>query len=176
MTVAPATSEGQPRASAPADDADRDAETAPDGARRRARSARLAAIPVAVGSLLAALYLAGAQRDAAHVDDANRLGAQGRYADAERAARRAEREPASTRARLVEAYALRDQGRIAEAERAFADVARADPNEWTVRRDHAVLLARLGRREAAAREMARALQLNPRMRLPPGFQRSGGGP
>ena len=146
----------------------------PERARRSSRrvSPRLTAMPLALGCLLLAVYLGVAQRDAAKVDEANRLGVEGRFADAERAARSASRPPARDRGRLVVAYALRDQGRLAEASRAFAAAARADPNNWALHRDHAVVLLRLGDRRQARRTMTRALELNPRMRLPPPFERA----
>ena len=163
--MTPAASDDHPLNLPPDDD--------PARAERPARrvSPRLVAMPLALGCLLVALYLGFAQRDAAHVDEANRLGVEGRFAEAERAARSAERPPARDRGKLVLAYALRDQGRLEEAARAFAQAARADPNSWTVHRDHAVVLLRLGDRPGARRAMARALELNPRMRLPSPFER-----
>lgn len=122
-----------------------------------------------------AAYLGVSQRDASRVDAANRFGTQGRFEEAEREARKAERDPAAARALLVRAYALRDQGRLIAAKRAFAASSRADPNNWTIHRDRAVVLVRLGERSAASRVMRRAIALNPRMRLPPPFQRTSAG-
>jgi Flp pilus assembly protein TadD len=71
----------------------------------------------------------------------------------------------------LRAYALRDAGRESQALAAFARASAADPNNWIIRRDWAVLLAQLGKRDAAARQMAVALRLNPRLVLPAGFSR-----
>jgi tetratricopeptide (TPR) repeat protein len=133
---------------------------------------RLAAIPLALACLAAALYLALASEDAARVDRANRLGESGRHADALAEARRVRRAPADARAAVVEAYALRELGRLRGAERAFARAVAHLPNDWALRRDHAAVLLALGDRESAAGEMARAAQLNPRMVLPDGFRRA----
>jgi Flp pilus assembly protein TadD len=119
--------------------------------------------------LLTAGYLFVSAREADVLRDANRLGLQGRYADALAQARRVSRPPADARAELVEAYALRELGRPVAASAAFARATRRDPGNWVIRRDWAVVLAQLGRQRQAGVQMARALALNPRMSLPPGF-------
>lgn len=122
--------------------------------------------------LFSAAWLGLAQRDASRLEEANRLGGEGRLAEALAEARRVEREPSVRRARLVRAYALRELGDLPAAEQAFRAAARQDPANWVVQRDHALVLAALGRDRAAAGAMGRALQLNPRMPLPAGFARS----
>jgi Flp pilus assembly protein TadD len=107
--------------------------------------------------------------DAQRVRDANRSGLQRRYAQAAGAAHAVRGTPEGARARLVEAEALAALGRDAAASRAFGRAAQTDPNNWAIHRDWAVVLARLGRRIRAGSEMGRALALNPRMSVPPGF-------
>ena len=139
------------------------------GQDRSALVKRLPAIAVGILCLAPAAWLGLAQRDAERLEEANRLGAAGRYDAAADEAARVTRDPAAARASLVRAYALREDGDLRRAERAFAIAAREDPANWVVQRDRAVVLARLGRARAASDAMARALQLNPRMPLPAGF-------
>ena len=143
---------------------------------RRRSHARLAAALTGLLCLAGAAYLTLAAGDAAQVERADRAGAAGQLRQALATAREVEREPARTRALVVQAYALRELGRLPEAERAFARALRRHPNDWVLRRDHAGVLLRLGARGRAGQEMARALQLNPRMRLPAGFRRTAAGP
>jgi Flp pilus assembly protein TadD len=71
-------------------------------------------------------------------------------------------------ARTLAAAALQ-QGNLPEAERQIARAARLSPNDWSLHRDHAVLLQRLGDRPGARAERRRALRLTPRLDAPPGF-------
>jgi Flp pilus assembly protein TadD len=129
---------------------------------------RLAAIGASAACASVALYLWGARDDASKVGTARALLDEGRYAAA---AQHAGAAPGDARAALIQAYALRDAGRERDAVAAFARASAADPDNWIVRRDWAVLLAQLGQRDAAARQMAAALRLNPRLVLPAGFNR-----
>jgi Flp pilus assembly protein TadD len=128
----------------------------------------------AVVCLLGAVYLEVERRDQVRLKDANELGRKGNYLVAAREAERVSRAPADGRALLVRAYALAGARRDRQASDAFAAAARRDPNNWVIHRDWALLLQRLGNVRRARAEMGRALGLNPRMQLPPGFIRSGG--
>lgn len=126
---------------------------------------------VAAVCLVVAGYLFVHARDESALRTANRQGLRGDLRGAVRTARPIRREPAAADALRVRAYALLqlgdDRGAIAAFERAL----RLRPSDWTMRRDLAVLFARRGRRMAARRQMGRALALNPRLDLPPGFRR-----
>lgn len=129
------------------------------------------AVAIAAALVCAALaaYLAMAARDERTLQRANALGAQGDAVGALRLARSVERAPATTRAHLTAAYAALAAGRPAEAITEFAAAARRDPDDWVIHRDWALALAATGQRDRAARRMTRAAQLNPRLRVPPGF-------
>lgn len=73
-------------------------------------------------------------------------------------------------ARLAAAAAL-EQGDLPGAIRESRRALRLSPNDWSAYRDLAVLLNRADDRPAARAAMARALALNPRLDLPPGFAR-----
>ena len=130
---------------------------------------RLAAIAVAAVCLLTAGYLAASERDADQLRHAEELGLTGDYAGALAAARRVDVPPQDGRALAVQAYALQAMRRGPEASTMFARAVARDPNNWVLHRDWGVLLAGLGRRAQAGREIGRALRLNPGMPLPPGF-------
>lgn len=131
----------------------------------------LAALAAALVAGTAGLYLFVQQGDAERLDRAERLGRAGSLAAAVREARHVERSPAAERAALAEAYALLALGRFRSSATAFARAARADPQNWIIHRDHARALLAAGLLEEAGQAMARAQHLNPRMTLPPGFQR-----
>jgi Flp pilus assembly protein TadD len=131
---------------------------------------RLAAIGASGACVLTAVYLWGARHDAVRAGTARGLLDEGRFGAA---ASKAATAPGDAHALLVRAYALRDAGRSAAAGTAFAAAAAADPDNWVLRRDWAVLEAQVGDRAGAARQMAVALALNPRMKLPPGFLKPG---
>lgn len=104
---------------------------------------------------------------------AERAGSGGDYAKAAAIAAGIHREPAATRARLVEAYALRAEGRPAAALAAFRAAAAADPARASIHRDIAALLLARGDRRAAKAELTVALALDPRIELPPGVEAVG---
>lgn len=141
--------------------------------RTRHRAAPARAVTLVVAALCAGLagYLALSARDERTLREANRLGAAGEPAAALRKAAEVTRAPAGTRARLTEAYAALAANRPDVAVRAFAAAARRDRENWVVHRDWALALVRAGHVERGRRRMARAVALNPRMRVPYGFPR-----
>lgn len=92
-------------------------------------------------------------------------------ADAQRLAASASSPSSAARAARLQAEAALQQGDVPAAERAVARALRAAPNDWSLYRDQAVLLQRLGDRPGARGAIGRALGLNPRMVLPSGFSR-----
>jgi Flp pilus assembly protein TadD len=130
---------------------------------------RVPALCVAAACVVAAAYLALHARDEARVRAAAQLGAAGRYDAALARLDGVHREPAATRAWRIRAAALVGAGRAGAAEHAFAEASRRAPSNWTLRRDWALVRMAAGDRAGAARQMRRALALNPRLRLPPGF-------
>ena len=134
-------------------------------------SDRLATAGASLVCLLAGLYLAQARHDAELLKQANHQGLTRQYEEAVATARQIKRPPSDARALAVEAYALQRLGRPRAASIAFEKAVRRNPNDWVLHRDWAVQLASLGQRRQAAKEMGRALQLNPRLALPPGFTR-----
>jgi Flp pilus assembly protein TadD len=129
---------------------------------------RLAAIVVAACCVVAGIYLLGAQRQAAHLQDARDLARGGHYAQAARAAARVTGASAAA-AKGVAAEALARSGGGPVADRAFANAVRADPTDWTLWRDWAVLLYADGQRSRARHKMEVAYWLNPRIVVPPAF-------
>lgn len=75
----------------------------------------------------------------------------------------------SGRAASLRGDAYFDQRQYARAAVAFSEAARRSPNDWTLQRDYAIVLRKLGRVAKARARMQRALALNPRMQLPLGF-------
>jgi Flp pilus assembly protein TadD len=132
---------------------------------------RYTAVAAALACLLTAGYLVLQSSAESRVRRANELGAQNRYADALHEAQKVSRAPAVLRALDVEAKAAGLLGRVDVAERAYAEALDRDPSNWRLRQDHAVILLQQRQRAAARREMSRALALNPKMKLPPGFVR-----
>jgi Flp pilus assembly protein TadD len=129
---------------------------------------RLAAIAVAACCVVAGIYLLGAQRQAAHLQDARDLARAGQYAAAARAAAGISGASA-TAATGVAAEALARGGGGPTADRAFARAVRGDPTDWTLWRDWAVLLYADGQRARARHQMEVASWLNPRIVVPPAF-------
>jgi Flp pilus assembly protein TadD len=129
---------------------------------------RLAAIAVAACCVVAGIYLLGAQRQAAHLQDARDLARAGQYAAAARAAAGISG-PSATAATGVAAEALPRGGGSPAADRAFARAVRVDPTDWTLWRDWAVLLYADGQRARARHQMEVASWLNPRIVVPPAF-------
>lgn len=125
----------------------------------------------AFGGLLLAGYLALAAHDAIRVRDGTRALERGDQAAAADHVRDVVREPAAAQAAILRAFAARGQRDPAAAERAFADAVDRTPNDWALRRERATNLLELGQRDAARRELVRALDLNPRMPVPPELRR-----
>ena len=122
----------------------------------------------AVCALLAG-FMALNGRDASMVRRANEAGAAGRFDDAVRHAERVNRAPADLRALLVIARAHTAAGRGAQADRAWAAVARRDPNNWVVHCEWARALGVVrADPDRIARIYRRARDLNPRLPRPPG--------
>jgi len=129
---------------------------------------RLAAIAVAAGCVVGGVYLVAAQRQAADLQHASDLARAGHYVQAARAADKVSGASA-TAARGVAAEALARGGGGAPADRAFARAVKADPTDWTLWRDWAVLLFADGQRARARHQMEVAYWLNPRIVVPPAF-------
>lgn len=137
--------------------------------------ARLRRIPVVVViaavAIVAAVYLGAATRDAKHVERAERLVTDGSPDAALGQVAGITGRPAGARALSLRARALTDTGNIVGALDAYRRAAERAPDDWSVRRDWAVLLLSVGQRGGAQAQMNRALALNPRLELPPGFAR-----
>jgi Flp pilus assembly protein TadD len=129
---------------------------------------RLVAIAVAAVCLVAAAYLILAQRQASDLQHARDLARAGHYGAAVRLAEGISGASA-TAARAVVAEALARNGGGAAADRAFGRAVAADPTNWALRRDWAVLLYVDGQRRRASRQAEAALSLNPRIELPTEF-------
>jgi Flp pilus assembly protein TadD len=129
---------------------------------------RLAAIAVAACCVLAGIYMIGAQRQAAHLGHARDLARAGHYVQAARAAAGISGASATAASGLA-AEALARAGGGSAADRAFARAVQADPTDWTLWRDWAVLLYADGQRARARHQMEVASWLNPRIVVPPAF-------
>ena len=145
--------------------------TVPPSRRHRELPSLVASGLAALLCAVLAVYLVQSAADEDRLKRANERGAAGDLAGAIADARSVDRAPAAARARLTEAYALLEAGRTAEALKAFAAAARRDRDNWVVHRDWAIALVRAGEVERGKRRMARAAQLNPRLRVPLGFPR-----
>lgn len=77
---------------------------------------------------------------------------------------------AAGRTAAVRGYAYIGRGQYERAAAELSTAARHAPNDWTLQRDYAIVLRRIGARSKARARMQRALALNPRMPLPLGFQ------
>lgn len=119
--------------------------------------------------LAGALWLGGALRDEHRLRSAHAALAAGHAAEAARRADAISGHMVDARARQIEARAALLQGDLRGARAALRRAVHAIPNDWAVHRDLAVVLLRLDRRTAARREITRALALNPKLVLPPGF-------
>jgi Flp pilus assembly protein TadD len=140
------------------------------------RVRRTAPRPVAIALSLVCLLLAASMWSAAgderRLERANAAGLRGDYRLALHEAGAVHDDAAAPRAAVTAAYALAGMRRYRAAAVRFAAAARQEPSNWTIRRDWARVLLAAGRRPQARVQMARALALNPRLRLPPGFVRS----
>lgn len=130
---------------------------------------RAVALVAAGGCLLGALYLGSSWGDERALDRANTAGRAGDYATAIAEARKVSHAPTKARALRTEAYALLAQNDLSAALDAFSRAADAAPNDADVRRGWSEALRRAGRRAQAARQLARAVALDPGAALPPGF-------
>lgn len=126
-------------------------------------------IPVALGCLVVAVWLAGSWRDARRVHRAQDAIAAGRLLDAERLAAAASGSSVAVEAARTRAVVALRLGDLARAQRDIAAALKRAPNDWALHRDDAVLLLRSGDRQGARAQIRRALELNPRMTLPDGF-------
>lgn len=176
--MTPATSDGQDRAST-----SRRSASGQLGSERRGRAAaRLGARaiprlrPALAGAicLLGATYLWQSAEDAATVASVR----ESLASEAPRMAARGVRDvpsghPVESAAALLEARALATLERDDRALEAYRRAARLQPASWVIPYETAIVLARAGDRAAARAQMARALALNPRLQLPPGFLRPG---
>lgn len=129
--------------------------------------ARLATVALALMFVLAAIYFGIHWHQASEVRNANELGRSRQWAEAARVASRVQDMPERVPALLVRARALRANGQFRAADRAFARAGAEDPSNWIVYRDWGLVIDYLGDRRRAASTYARALALNPRLKLPP---------
>ena len=129
---------------------------------------RLVSVLAAAACLALGGFLALGQRSESRLERASDALGAGRP-DAALAELDGLKGQAAGRAAAVRARAHAARGDAAAAHRELRAALRRDPNNWVLHRDDAVVLLALGRRSAARRAMHRALALNPRMELPPGF-------
>lgn len=121
--------------------------------------------------LVLGVWLAAQSRDALQLRHANERGAGGDLHGALQLASQVRPGPYAGAADRTRAYALVRLGRDHAARTAFGAAIAHSPNDWVLRRDFAALLAGLGERLPARRQMERALALNPYAAVPPGFVR-----
>jgi Flp pilus assembly protein TadD len=135
--------------------------------------ARTLSLPVRLTAALAclggAVALVGPARDEQRLHRAGIALAAGRTDRAESLAHGLTRRSVAAAAQRVVALAALQRGDIAAAGRAIDGAVASDPNDWALRLDQAVLLRRLGQTAGAQRAFERALALNPRLTVPPGF-------
>lgn len=112
-----------------------------------------------------ALLLQLGAHDAAQTARAGELAAAGRLDEAIATAREVDRAPSDLRARLLEARALAVAGRTAQADRAYAQVAARDPNNWLVHYEWARATFRHDL-DASIERLRRAKELNPLLPVP----------
>ena len=122
-------------------------------------------MPAVAAALLATLYLAVHAVDARRLERANQLGLAGSYEEAAAEARRVSHAPAETRALQVQAVALTALGRYDDATAAWVRLVGRDPNSWIVHLGLARTRLLAGDAAGARAALARARQLNPRVRL-----------
>jgi Flp pilus assembly protein TadD len=127
------------------------------------------AIVFAASCFLGAAYLAARADDASESFDARQLEAAGETDAAVAAARDVPASALNGEALVTEARALAALGEHRAAVAAYRRAVRRRPADWILRRDLALVLAWVGERSKAADQMGRALALNPKMAIPPGF-------
>ena len=130
--------------------------------------ARLPFILIGLVCAVLGAYLAVSSRGEASLARANAALLAGNHAEALSELEGLEGEHAG-RASAVRGHAYFGLGQLRPARAALQKAARRDPNNWFLQRDYAIVLLRLGERPKARARMRRALALNPRMPLPPGF-------
>jgi predicted Zn-dependent protease len=118
--------------------------------------------------VVAGIYLALAQHQAADLQHARDLARAGHYAQAVRVANGVSG-ASSAAAAGVAAEALARSGGVPAADQAFARAVRADPTDWMLWRDWAILLFAADQGARARHQMEVAYWLNPRIALPPAF-------
>jgi Flp pilus assembly protein TadD len=121
---------------------------------------------IAAVCVLCALYLGSNYHATKQLQDAGTLLAQGRYEAAIRKAESIDQVPESDAAEAVRAYAYAALGRNVAARRAYGFALDADPDNYLLHRDLAVVLLRLGDRTGAREQLAQARELNPRPQIP----------
>ena len=131
-------------------------------------ASRLVPVAVAVVCAVLGVYLAMSSRGEArlHRADAHVLAGRNTAALAKLKGLDGEYE---RRAWVLRGYAYFGTGRLERARVELQKAVRRDPNNWVLQRDYAIVLLRLGERPKARARMRRAVALNPRMLLPPGF-------
>ncbi len=107
--------------------------------------------------------------EASETFEARQLEAAGETDAAIAAARRAPTDPPNGETLVAEARALAALGKHRAAVAAYRRAVERRPADWVLRRDLGVILARAGERSKAGRQMGKALALNPKMAIPPGF-------
>lgn len=130
---------------------------------------RVLALLAALACLAGAGWMWVQRTDEVRLSDARDLLAQHRDPEAVAKAASVAHDPARFEALHTRALALARQNRFGSAASTFRAAAQLEPSDWTLRRDWALTLLRLGDRAAAQAQMSRALALNPRMQLPRGF-------
>jgi Flp pilus assembly protein TadD len=131
--------------------------------------ARLAQVGIALACAAVAAYLATGRVGESRLERARDDVAHSRYKDALAELRGAGGQ-AAPRVPAVRAAAYLGLGDLRRAAREYDAAIRHAPNDWALQRDSALVLLALGRRGAARERMERALALNPRMPVPPGFR------
>lgn len=129
---------------------------------------RLIAVLAAAASLAASAALWSAREDEQQLAQASAAGARGDLRGALAGARELrEGTTIEGRAAAIAAAAAFGLGDLRAGTAHLRRAVRARPNDWRLHRDLAVGLAATGRPDAARRAAARALELNPRVVLPP---------
>jgi tetratricopeptide (TPR) repeat protein len=132
----------------------------------RLNDARLVSFGIAAVCLLCALYLGSNYHATKQLEDAGTLLAKGQYVAAIRKAESIDQVPQSDAAEAVRAYSYAALGRNAAARRSYGFAIDADPNNYLLHRDLAVVLLRMDNRTGAREELGRALDLNPKLPIP----------
>jgi len=130
--------------------------------------ARLPFLAISLVCVVLGVHLAASSRGEARLARANAAVLAGNHARALTELEGLDGE-VGRRASAVRGYAHFGMGQLRRARAELQKAARRDPNNWVMQRDYAIVLLRLGERPKARARMRRAVALNPRMLLPPGF-------